>query len=309
MINEFERKLRKYLYLKICIYNEGLDDEKKITIEDKNKDNKKNNKNKMVLYKLESMDFGDLYIRLFTDENVIKSFNQKVQSRVSSKSYYIGVLSEIEENTIWDTIKGVREDDCIKNNFLTITDYRNDTMHAHNVAYSDYLKQKNMFKKANEFLDNEIDRIIKQPPSTESAQTITSALYNRTIPEAFRNSLGDIESYTDQQIRRLSELSNNFSESISAQYEIGSKADIFDLVNSITSYHDAIRKATEPCMEIMEYERKISAMHEALNPCQALQNEINKITSSINTVSDISKYSMPKYKNTGEDDRNEDNEK
>ena len=228
LINEFERKLRKYIYLRISVFNDGKDDDNKITVEeksdndndDKAKKKTKENKNRMVIFTLEKMEFGDLYKSLFTDENVINTFNKRVQSRISSKSFYEKVLSEIEEKTIWDTIKGINEDDCIKNNFLIITDYRNDTMHAHNISYSDFCKQRKMFETVIDYLDTEIEKILVHPSPTETTQNIANALYDKTLPKEFRNTIGNIEDFdiTDQQMKQLSELAEAIKGTLPIQY-------------------------------------------------------------------------------------------
>ena len=58
-----------------------------------------------------------------------------------------------------------------KNNFLDLIDIRNGIMHAKNITYSEYQKQNTYFEKAIEYLDNEIDKVLKYPASAEIAET------------------------------------------------------------------------------------------------------------------------------------------
>ena len=160
-INDFERKLRHLLYLKCSLYNENL-----------------NEKSKIVLNELEKQDLGTVYELLFADKQMVNKFRAKVNERYSSKLYYQKILDDMPENSIWNTVIGNNSNDYVKNNFLDIIDYRNDTMHAHNISYSDYLKQKNTFEKAIEFIDDEINKIISNPVSAEITETTVNTLYD-----------------------------------------------------------------------------------------------------------------------------------
>ena len=312
LINEFERKLRKYIYLRISIFNDGKDDDNKITVEeksdndndDKAKKKTKENKNRMVIFTLEKMEFGELYRSLFTDENVINTFNKRVHSRISSKSFYEKVLSEIDEKTIWDTIKGINEDDCIKNNFLIITDYRNDTMHAHNISYSDYCKQRKMFGNAIDYLDTEIDKILETPSSPETTQTIANALYDKTLPKEFRSTIGNIENLdiTDQQMKQLSELADAIKGTLPPQYEMPENT-----IKMLSNLGEAI-KITLPGQYKMPSDviKALSELSDTIKEPLALrinmsENAMEELKKSVEAIRKVLNNSSQSYSFDGKD--------
>jgi len=161
LANEFERKLRKLLYLKSTLHT--------------------GEKPKKIIEKLEEKDFGEIYDLLFVDKDFYEKFKKVVNSRQSSRLYYAKKLSEIPENTVWDVINGVNKDDFLKNNFLKIIDYRNDAMHAHNISYDNYKSQKKTFENAIKYLDGEIGNLISYPVPKERAEFTVDILYNSLV--------------------------------------------------------------------------------------------------------------------------------
>ena len=159
LANEFERKLRKLLYLKSTLHT--------------------GEKPKKIIEKLEEKDFGEIYDLLFVDKDFYEQFKRTVTSRASSGLYYTKKLSEIPEKTVWDVINGVNNDDFLKQNFLDIIDYRNDAMHAHNISYEEYRQHKNTSKKAIEYLDSKIMELISYPISEERAELTVDTLYDK----------------------------------------------------------------------------------------------------------------------------------
>ncbi len=142
-INEFERKLRKLLYLKSAL-NKG----------DKVVEN---------ISGLESKDLGDIFTLMFTDDDFIKSVKKTVNDKTwaFTKEEIIQSLNDIEENTKWDSLIGADAVSELRQNFVVAKNYRNDTMHAHNINTKTYKDAKKLFKKINEQLDKEIGKIIE----------------------------------------------------------------------------------------------------------------------------------------------------
>ncbi len=150
LINEFERKLRTMLYLK-CAGNPDSD----------------------VVDKLESMTFEKIYELLFTDKdfvNQMKQITHDKTGRISSQAYYLREIGKIEEHTKWDKIVNSANLDFIKENFLTIIDYRNDVMHAHNISYEMFHKAKQMFTFSIVDLEKEIRILIESSEYREISQ-------------------------------------------------------------------------------------------------------------------------------------------
>ena len=225
VVNIFERKLRKILYLKCTLSEKSIND--KVLIE----------KSKSIINNIVGMTFGEIYELLFTDNTVVKQFNEKVKKRISSKAYYQKVLSEIPEVTIWDTVMGISDDDYIKNNFLDLIEIRNGIMHAQNITYSDYQKQNTYFEKAIDYLDNAIENVLKYPASAEIAETTVNAVYNK-INES---TLDFIERIINQNNASIKEIANDLhiSNPLISKYLKGIETNnAFDITSSENNKDD-----------------------------------------------------------------------
>lgn len=140
--NEFERKLRKLLYLKSALSQNSKDAE---TIKD-----------------LESKDFGEIFTLLFSDvqfvQNVRKSVNDK--SWQFTKAEILSTLDNIQETTVWDRLIGENSVPLLRSDFIKVKAFRNDVMHAHSMDTSTYKSALNLIKTINNQLDTEIGKII-----------------------------------------------------------------------------------------------------------------------------------------------------
>lgn len=163
-INEFERKLRCFLYLKSAISG---DQESKEVIQD-----------------LESKDFGTIFEILFTDQGfqtkVRKEINNK--SRAYTKDEILNIINELDENTVWGKLIEGNTLNELKNNFLKIKDFRNDVMHAHNINTTKFLKAKRLFTKINQELENEIKKMKNEP-----VEHAVNSQFNLNLLEAIKN--------------------------------------------------------------------------------------------------------------------------
>lgn len=141
-INEFERKLRKLLYLKSAI--------------------SKGDKFSENIQDLESKDLGAIFELLFTDEDFVKDVRTKVNKKSwqFTKTEIISAVKSIAEETIWCHLIGEDAVPQLKQDFIAVKNYRNDVMHAHNIDTKTFRMIKNLFKKINRQLDAEIGKII-----------------------------------------------------------------------------------------------------------------------------------------------------
>src|SRR5699024_1286000 len=107
-INEFERKLRKLLYLKSAIYHG-----------DKKIDNIRN---------LETKELGVIFELLFTDADFVKNARSKVNEKTwqFTKREIVAALQSIAEDTLWNDLLGNEAVVSLSDNFLTVKNYRND---------------------------------------------------------------------------------------------------------------------------------------------------------------------------------------
>lgn len=141
LVNEFEMKLRKFLFLSFALTEDA-------TIW-------------KTVKTLDEDDFYTIYIRLFTS----KQFNKELYNLFPTnhppytKSNILQLIENIPEDEVaWDKVVGDKLQ-IIKHSFLDIKQYRNDVMHAHYISYSTYRKAKSLFKEVITQLTSEIDRM------------------------------------------------------------------------------------------------------------------------------------------------------
>ncbi|MCM1168136.1 MAG: hypothetical protein NC299_15725 [Lachnospiraceae bacterium] len=159
LINQFERKLRKLVYLADAISG-----------------NEKNN-----IGELEKKDFGEIFDMLFIDENFINTLKSRVNAGKGSvyegksryaKSEILDFLNATTENTLWDIIFDIDDVPTLKRRFRDIQTYRNYIMHAHNIDKKSYGKIKYLFNKVN----GEIDKAIGRRMNDSKKECITPGI-------------------------------------------------------------------------------------------------------------------------------------
>lgn len=165
-INEFERKLRKLLYLKSAL-NKG--DEAAANIRD-----------------LESKDLGEIFTLLFADVQFVKDVKTIVNNKTwqFTRQELLSEIAKLSENTSWDKLIGVASVPALREEFVTVKDYRNDVMHAHDIDTKTFRASKKLFEKVNRQLDIEIGKIIgiAETPTEE----IKNQDYNSTLSSALK---------------------------------------------------------------------------------------------------------------------------
>lgn len=168
LANDFERKLRKYLYLKSALNPTE-------TAYENIKD-------------LEAKDLGKIFELLFTDPDFVKATRSMINNEKSwqfTKAELYSAIDKINENPFWNKLIGKETVPELSTNFLSVKNYRNAIMHAHNVSYSVYNAAQNLFQKINKQLDIEISKIIavtNKPLSEPIPQN-----YNAVLSDALTN--------------------------------------------------------------------------------------------------------------------------
>lgn len=173
-VNEFERKLRKLLYLKSAL-NQG----------DKATANIKN---------LESKDLGEIFTLLFTDEQFVKNVKTTVNDRTwqFTRQEILSAIEKLSENTTWDHLIGATSVPALREKYTAVKGYRNDVMHAHDIEAKTFRDSKKLFEQVNAQLDSEIGKIIdtaeKNPQETKISDynsdlsTVLERYANDTFP-------------------------------------------------------------------------------------------------------------------------------
>jgi hypothetical protein len=158
LINIFEMRLRKFLFLSIALAeNKGL--WRKI------KD-------------LDRIDFYTLYLRLFTsttfNTELYKLFDETKPKY--TKAHIQQLIANIDEkDVLWDIVVGDKLQ-TIKSEFLSIKAFRNDVMHAHYISHSAFLKASKLFKTINDELSVENDRLVQFPEDVTSDEAISNVI-------------------------------------------------------------------------------------------------------------------------------------
>ena len=193
LINAFERKLRKLLYLATA-------------------DNT-NYKDKIQM--LEKKDFGTIFGMLFVDEKFTQDTLKWMNSNkhLMSKEEILKYIKDHDEESLWSELFSKSDDDILKENYMLVKTIRNDVMHAHNINYETYSIAKKLFEQLNEQLDNQIDNCgIVESRKNQFNITLSEKLnqqYNLNMDFGFNNlielkdELDDINKHIYQLSREL----------------------------------------------------------------------------------------------------------
>lgn len=157
LANEFERKLRKFLYLSSILHKEESDC--------KNIDN------------LEQKEFGDIFNLLFTDTQFINDVKTIINNKTwkYTQKEILDSIKGLKENALWDRIISKNTVPTLKESFLEVKQYRNDIMHAHNTNFETFDRAKKLFKKINAELDiaiQELDGIDRESFNKDLSEAI-----------------------------------------------------------------------------------------------------------------------------------------
>ena len=158
LANEFERQLRRFLYIKNALHTG-----------DKVKKNIEN---------LESKDLGEIYQLLFVDDDFCQKVRKKLNNPgIFSRNELLKEIDNFNEITTWDKIVGTNNLSVIKEKFLDIKDYRNGVMHARNITYEEFKRQKSLFEEITKELNDAINALLKYPVNKEHTEFAVESLY------------------------------------------------------------------------------------------------------------------------------------
>lgn len=164
--NEFERKLRKLLYLKSALQHDATDSQ--------------------VIKELESKDLGTIFELLFTDAQFIKDVRKNINEKSwqFTRDELINTINNLSENTVWDSLIGHETISVLRSDFIRVKNYRNDVMHAHNMDAASYTSALGIIKKINDQLDDELNKLVKSPePPTESSEKSFNSALSQALEE------------------------------------------------------------------------------------------------------------------------------
>lgn len=237
LINSFEMSFRKFLYLKSISCT--------------------SDKTKNFIKVIEEKTFEQIYEALFIDDNFVKqtlsTVNEEKGNNQRSKSFtraeIIERISQIEENNEWDKLVGVDVLLTIRDNFLTIKEFRNDVMHAHNIDTEKYEKIKELYKTINSQLDEEIQKLIDYPRISSTQESAIDSIIDKLVP--YQNlDLSLYKPFYIPEFDKIIEDTSSMSEAMKAASEeiIKMVQDTYS-TNIISAAQDAIQAASKAMID------------------------------------------------------------
>lgn len=164
LIQEFERHLRKLLYLGSSLNNE--------------------HQRSAQIKKLEEKSLEDIFNIIFFDPDFTKNMLDYVNSRQNknkpiSKELIKRAMDGIEEKTFWDTCFGPSAVRTLRKNHEKVRTIRNSVMHFRTLEYDYFEEGVELFSKINMELKRTIDKIIDGP--IKSRKTIFDENFYSTL--------------------------------------------------------------------------------------------------------------------------------
>jgi hypothetical protein len=218
IINEFERKLRKLVYLAVV-----LSEPDKI----KGMENIEN---------LEEKDLGTIFEALFTDPDFLKNTKTFINSKstpLSSKKWIINSIGSFEEKTLWSQLIGDRVIE-LSENFIDVKDARNDVMHAHDINYSRYKEIKEMYKNIN----SEFDELIQEFYNPKQENYIQIKDFNVRLAEVMKQLATELSSAVRPLNSQFEDIAKSFS-------QLSSSLVLSDFKDQLAQLSDSLRHLSQ----------------------------------------------------------------
>lgn len=258
--NEFERKLRKLLYLKSALSRDA--------------------KGSALIKDLESKDFGEIFTLLFSDAQFVQGTKALVNNKTwqFTKDEILAAIEAISENTVWDNLIGKDAVSLLRSDFAKVKSFRNDIMHAHSMETAKYNEAAKLIKEINKQLDAEIGNIIgtKETVQGDSAQD-----FNAALGDAIRNmdEAQSIKNWQEQLIALQSSIPTIKSENLTAALTAYTKiidSPGFKAAQQLVSspQWDSIQRSlkgiskiqTDISPALIELQKVASSIHQAVPP-------------------------------------------
>ena len=223
LINKFERDLRKLLYLASKLSNDSSDEQ--------------------IIHNLEEMVFGDLFDLIFTDKEFIKRVKEKVNSKSwnYNKDEIINNLKEIEENTLWKKLLGLKIAPTLQKNYIKIKNYRNSVMHAHNITTEDYSNANKIYLTIIQELEDAIDNIINNKIVFENIQNFNDTIVVAIDNEIMSNLTDSMEAYREQ-LKGISTMPDLSSITEAYREQLKGISTMPDLSNITDAYKEQLKR-------------------------------------------------------------------
>lgn len=262
LISEFERKLRKLLYVTSALHPD--------------EDSAKN------ISGLESKDFGTIFAMLFVDEGFMKVAKEQVKAKnkdTFTKAELLKLISMLDENTLWGSLLGRETVPTLQKDFVAVRDFRNDVMHSHDIDWERYNLSKKLYGTINKEMENAILLAFK----TAQTQSVSDT-FNGTLKTAIdRLSIADaLQTFSDwaseyyrspeylqlrEVMEKLTELYKPAPEVIALQETMEKLSEAFKPTPEMIALQDTMEKLAEaykPTPEMIAFQDTIEKMQTSL---------------------------------------------
>lgn len=173
LINDFERDLRKLLYITSAIH--------------------KNETATQNINALEEKDLGTIFGILFADAELTKQIKKVLGDRnqILTRADITRIIETCEESTVWNSLFGEASVPTLRKRFLEVRESRNHVMHAHNIDYKTFVKIRTLYAKINSEIQEAISTFTGKKNSI-------SPYFNESLHEAIESYSNAIESSTSK---------------------------------------------------------------------------------------------------------------
>lgn len=218
LINDFERKLRKLLYLVSAFQRnqniQGIENVKS----------------------LEEKDLGKVFDLVFTDKNFNDEIRKKINKDITWSYTKKWIIEEINKNFVEITLWNQLFDDSlsiVSENYLVIKNCRNDVMHAHDMDYDNYLKTEELFTDVNNQIDEYIYKtLIKGKLSVEKIIS-----FNENLSEGLKMQAESISSA----LKPLSEEMSILLQTINGLKEVLPNNNLKEITEILSSFTQELK--------------------------------------------------------------------
>ena len=229
---------------------------------------------------IERLDFGELFEDLFTDNEFIKNVRTKINDKSwkYNKDEIIDDLQCISEDTKWDKLLGADIVPTLRKNFITIKNYRNKIMHAHNITTEDYKNIEEMYFKTNKELDCAIDDIINdkidklKEGNKDEMNEIIKTLAEHEKTQRHTLDIGSIA----EQLKGISDMSILLNGTNLYKEQFKGISDMSNLLNGTNLYKEQFKG--------------ISDMSNLLNGTNLFKEQLNDLSKLAGTIRDIAPH-------------------
>lgn len=256
LVSEFERKLRKILY--VFSAKDGKKESNKVTSD------------------LESKDFGSIFTLLFIDESFMTTTKETVKTtnrEYFSKAEILKKIESINEATVWDSLLGNSVAPTLRSQFYRVRSIRNDVMHSHNIKWNEYQKARRLLSTIITELDTALNDVSVSESITQKIPSFSNILSNALKMQDSISRIANAIISHSVEIDRANATISKLENIVGYTPELSRIPEIY---NDIVQVDPEIKKAADEA-------RRISLLVEGDSQLKAIQEEGRRISGIYNS--------------------------